>query len=193
MSQEYELLSVDRLVVGTVGPPGQRVFYLQARQDRQLVTLKVEKAHIAELSNRLLAMIEEAGKLVQGGQHQQTAPLDLQMLQRGLGRAFETSAVPALDQTLETPLEADFVVGTLALAVDENTERVLLVANELVEEGEEGSIAHIGASVAQVAALARHGVELVAAGRPLCILCGYPIDPEGHACPRSNGHGPPTL
>jgi uncharacterized repeat protein (TIGR03847 family) len=164
MAPSYELPGVDRLVVGTVGPPGQRAFYLQARQGRQLLTLKVEKAHVAELSARLIALLADRPEV----------------------------DASSTDVDLETPVEADFTVGSLALAYDEQDDQVTLLAEELVAEGEEGSVARITATRNQIAALARHGAELVAAGRPTCQLCGFPLDPRGHVCPRSNGHGPPT-
>src|SRR5207249_3176625 len=87
MTQSFDMPEVERLVVGTVGEPGQRVFYLQARQGRQLVTLKVEKAHVAELSARLIALLEDAPEPEAGD-----------------------------DVSLEAPIEPDFVVGSLALA-----------------------------------------------------------------------------
>lgn len=160
----FELPDAERLVVGTVGPPGQRTFYLQARQGRQLLTLKVEKFQVAELAARLMAVFS------------------------GMGG---TDASPRDDEELEAPIEPDFVVGSLSVALDEEARRVVIVAEELVEEGTEGDVARIGASFDQVAALARRGAELVAAGRPTCRLCGYPIDPEGHTCPRLNGHTAP--
>lgn len=164
MKFEWELPSADRLVVGTVGPPGQRVFYLQAREGPQLVTLKLEKIHVAELSNRLLELLEDWPEL-------------------------DTSNIDPGE--LEEPVEPDFTVGSLALAFHDDGERIILVAEELVPEDEEGSVARIIVSRAQIAALARHGAELVTAGREPCPLCGYPLDPRGHVCPRSNGHGPP--
>lgn len=161
-----ELPDAERLVVGTVGPPGQRTFYLQARQGRRLLTLKVEKFQVAELAARLMAVFS------------------------GMG---DVDASPRDDEELEAPVEPDFVVGSLSVALDEEARRVVLVAEELVEEGAEGDVARIGATFDQVAALARRGAELVAAGRPTCRLCGFPIDPEGHTCPRLNGHTAPRL
>jgi uncharacterized repeat protein (TIGR03847 family) len=162
---EWELPSADRISVGTVGPPGQRAFYLQAREGAQLVTLKLEKVHVAELSNRLLELIEDWPEL-------------------------DTSAVDP--GTLEEPVEADFVDGKLALAFHDDGDRIILLAEELVPEGvEDGSVARVVVTRTQIAALARHGAELVNAGRAPCPLCGYPLDPRGHVCPRSNGHGPP--
>ncbi len=71
---------------------------------------------------------------------------------------------------------------------DEDADRVVLLAEELVEEGDEAASARITATRAQIAALAVHGAEVVAAGRPPCPLCGNPLDPEGHICPKLNGH-----
>jgi uncharacterized repeat protein (TIGR03847 family) len=165
VNQSFDMPAVERLSVGAVGPPGQRVFYLQARQDRTLVTLKVEKAHVAELSARLLDLLADL-------------PDDASANAEAAG--------------LEAPIEPDFVVGTLSLAYDEENERFLLLAEELVDEGEDASIARMGATPAQIAGLAHAGRELVEAGRPPCTICGHPLDPRGHVCPRSNGHGPPT-
>jgi uncharacterized repeat protein (TIGR03847 family) len=160
----FELPDAERLVVGAVGPPGQRTFYLQARQGRRTLTLKVEKFQVAELAARLMAVFASVP---------------------------DVDASPTDDEGLEPPIEPDFVVGSLSVALDEDARRVLLVAEELVEEGAQGDVARIGATFDQVAAMARRGAELVAAGRPTCQLCGLPIDPEGHQCPRLNGHTAP--
>jgi uncharacterized repeat protein (TIGR03847 family) len=37
-------------------------------------------------------------------------------------------------------------------------------------------------------AFAKRAARVVAAGRPPCPFCGQPLDPEGHVCPRQNGH-----
>jgi uncharacterized repeat protein (TIGR03847 family) len=172
VSDEYDLPVPDRLVVGAIGPPGQRVFLLQARAGGQLLTLKLEKGHVAELSRRLLDLLSD--------------------LPEGTGAGIDAS-------TLEPPYEPTFIVGALSLTWDESDERFVLVAEELVlvdddaEEGEEpgGSVARLGASPDQLAALARIGDELIGAGREPCPLCGLPLDPRGHVCPRSNGQSRP--
>jgi uncharacterized repeat protein (TIGR03847 family) len=74
------------------------------------------------------------------------------------------------------------------VSYDEDADRVVIVADELVEEGEEGARARITATREQVAALSVRGAEAVAAGRPPCPLCGQPLDAQGHTCPRLNGH-----
>jgi uncharacterized repeat protein (TIGR03847 family) len=161
----FELFDVDRLTVGTVGPPGKRVFLLQARSGGQLVTLKIEKQQVAALSEYLAQILSDL-----------PSPGDL-----------------PTDLDLDEPAEPDWIIGALGVTYDETTDRILLVAEEAVAEDDtEGEVARLAATREQVAALAIRGVSLVEAGRPPCPLCGFPLDPAGHVCPRSNGHRPPA-
>jgi uncharacterized repeat protein (TIGR03847 family) len=168
MSNSFDLPSVQHLTVGTVGEPGHRTFYLQARQDDQLVTLKIEKQQVRALAERLLELLRD------------TLPV----------------APPAPE--LAEPVLAEWPVGALRILDDRDSDQIVLMAEEVVEldENEEpvttGGLARFGASRAQVAALARRGMELVESGRPLCPLCGYPLE-DDHACPRTNGNRSPTL
>jgi uncharacterized repeat protein (TIGR03847 family) len=173
VSTSFELPAVQRLTVGTVGPTGKRTFYLQARQDDQLVTLKLEKQQVGALAQLLAEMLDDLPAV---------------------------GALPAdEDLQLEEPVLAEWPVGTLRIDYDRDSDQVVLVAEEVLEVDEEGEptatggIARLAATREQVAALARRGAALVEAGRPPCPLCGYPLDPEGHSCPRTNGHRPPTL
>jgi len=169
MSSSFDLPAVQQITIGTVGEPGHRTFYLQARQDDQLVTLKIEKQQVRALAERLLELLRD------------TLPL--------------ASAAPELAE----PVLAEWPVGALRILEDRENEQIVLMAEEIVELDEEGepittgSMARFGATRLQVAALARRGMELVEAGRPLCPLCGFPMDTEGHACPRTNGNRSPTL
>lgn len=165
MSISYELGSPDKVTVGTIGPVGARAFYLQARQGSSVVTLKVEKQQVgalAALLGRLLQDLARLGELAQD---------DLELVE------FE---------------EPEFVVGALAVSYDSAADRVVVLAEELVgEEDEPGDDASVAMTREQAAALAIRGTQLVQAGRPPCPLCGFPLDPRGHACPRTNGHHPP--
>jgi uncharacterized repeat protein (TIGR03847 family) len=169
MSTSFDLPSVDYLTVGAVGEPGHRTFYLQASQGAQLVTLKIEKQQVRALAERLLPMVRE----------------DL------------PTASPAPD--LAEPVLAEWPIGALRILEDRDNNQIVVMAEEIVEFDEEGEplitggLARFGATRAQIAALARRGMELVEAGRPLCPLCGFPLDPEDHACPRTNGNRSPTL
>ncbi len=182
MSSSFDLPSVDRITVGTVGQPGSRTFFLQAREDALLVSLKVEKGQVAALAERL-------GDLL----HENPA----------------SSPIPDLSELdLEEPTLAEFVVGSLGLSFSSDDDRVVLVCEEAViveqdeddldddeddEDGPSGAVARFGCTRGQAAALAMRGATLVATGRAACPLCGYPLDPRGHVCPKTNGHRPPRL
>lgn len=157
--------SVDRLTVGAIGPPGERTFLLQVGLEHDVMTLKIEKTQVAALSQYL-------GRLLSG-----------------LPRPGHLSEAGEL----ATNEDVEWVVGTLGLSYDAESDRVLLVIEEAVGEDERGATARISATREQVAALAIQGTRLVEAGRPSCPLCGYPLDPSGHACPRTNGYRPPKL
>jgi uncharacterized repeat protein (TIGR03847 family) len=164
MTESYQLDEVDHLTTGAVGPPGERVFFLQARRGAQLLSLKLEKTQVAALVRylgTLLADLPPPGPL----------PTELDLVE---------------------PVDAEWVVGTLGVSYDEDTDRFVLLAEELVEEDEDGAMARISATRDQIAGLVLHGAEVVEAGRPPCPLCGEPLDAEGHVCVRLNGHKRPS-
>jgi len=165
LSSSFELDNVERITVDAVGEPGLRVFFLQARQGGALVTLKLEKSQVA-------ALCTYVGELLQDLPRPGHLPEDLD---------------------LEQPAVAEWVVGTLGVTYSEEIDRFLLVAEEVGEEDDDLGEARFVLTREQMAALAVRGTQLVASGRPPCPLCGYPLEPEGHQCPRTNGHRPPTL
>ncbi len=183
MSASFELPSVDRVTVGAIGEPGQRTFYLQARLGDQLVTLKLEKQQVGALATLLTELLEDLPTV---GELPDTATLEL-----------------------EEPTLAEWAVGSIQLAYDSANDRIVLLIEE-VETPEEdpssqeeddteaepavsgGGMARLAVTRDQAAAMAARGQEQVSSGRPRCALCGFPIDPDGHACPRTNGHGPPA-
>jgi uncharacterized repeat protein (TIGR03847 family) len=174
VSGSFDLSAVDRITVGTVGPTGQRTFFLQARQAGQLLTLKMEKQQVAALARHLADLLADLPSI---GSLPDDAELEL-----------------------EEPAIAEWAVGSLRVEYDGDLDQIVIVAEEIEtidEEGipieDEGASARLAASREQIAALAIRGTALVEAGRPPCPLCGYPLDPAGHSCPRTNGHRPPTL
>ena len=170
MAESYDLPSVDAVTFGTVGEPGKRVFYVQAWAASTVVTLKVEKQQVQGLAAAMQELLND----------------------------LPTESSPAAAPGLRPPVEAEWVVGGIGLSpFDDATQRVTVLFEELVrgsgeeggdEEGAEGASARIGVTIAQMVALVERGEELVAGGRPNCPLCGNPMDPDGHACPKTNGH-----
>lgn len=172
MSSSIELDPVTRITAASVGEPGSRAFYLQARKEDVLVSLLIEKQQVA-----LLAMHAD------------------QLLERIGAPASDDPSVPdpdALD--LEEPVVPEFRIGQIGLGYDDARDLVLLQCEEYVPEeesedrGDEPGRVRLWTTRAQLYALARRGEREVASGRPTCRMCGEPIEPEGHFCPRSNGH-----
>jgi uncharacterized repeat protein (TIGR03847 family) len=174
----FEIDAPDHFTAGAIGPPGQRVFYLQSREGGRVVTLKVEKEHVralAEYLGGLLARVKGAPGPARG---------DVELLE---------------------PLEPVWDVGSIAVGYDERQDRVVVEASELLEAtedeaAEEGggeaveqtgpqpAMARFRITRAQAAAFVERANDLMKGGRPSCPICSRPVDPEGHVCPRSNGH-----
>ena len=167
----FDLNPVDRITTDAIGEPGQRVFYLQARKRLDLVTVICEKEHVAALSlaieQLLLSLVDEDADAV-----------------------VEPDPTIHEGMELELPLEPVFRVSEVNLGYDQVSEQLVIIAYELLPEDDDSrpSIARFWATPAQMRAFAIRGQEVVAAGRPSCAMCGEPIDPEGHFCPRRNGH-----
>lgn len=167
----------DHFVAGTLGEPGDRTFYLQARKGRALVSVGIEKVQVAALAERLDDLLDAV-------------------------EAPDAEASPAAAPTdeaygLEEPVVELFRVGAMALAWDASSEAVVIEAQTPTEDGEYAELpdeADDGPDLLRVridAPRARHFVRraaaLVAGGRPACPFCGEPLDPQGHFCPRGNG------
>jgi uncharacterized repeat protein (TIGR03847 family) len=162
MNQSFDLDAPDHFTTGAVGPQGERVFYIQGRQDARLVTLKSEKEQVRALATYLAQMLDK------------------------LPTASEPA--PASVDLLE-PIEAAWPVASLGLGWDEDRQRIIVVAESTVEEeGEEAATARFVITRAQATAFVERAEALIKAGRPICPMCSQPKDPGGHVCPRSNGH-----
>jgi uncharacterized repeat protein (TIGR03847 family) len=205
----------DRFVTGTVGTPGSRTFYLQARAGEKIVSVSLEKVQVAVLAERLAALLDELER-------------------RGLARPERSDGDEA---PLDEPLNELFRANALTLAWDGDAERVVIEAREAViadddedeDEDDEGpaevvieteaepdvdaaneaALEGLAAAALEAAASLRadesdvmsvrlqatdarafveRTVKILASGRPPCPFCGEPLDPQGHLCPRRNGN-----
>jgi uncharacterized repeat protein (TIGR03847 family) len=175
-----ELERVDRITAGAVGEPGQRTFFIQAREGERLITILVEKEQVELLGTSILEILTSVGR--------------------------ETGEGPPSDELgLEPPLEPLWRAGRLSIGYAEDRDLMLLELEEQTEEAEADEVeegeglelpddapeparVRLWATREQMLALARHGAEVAARGRPRCRFCGNPMDPEGHLCPAMNGH-----
>jgi len=179
MPEPIEFHSVDALGAGAVGEPGQRTFYLQARSESAQLTVLLEKEQVALLAAEAIAFLDRI---------QEQYPEDPIILP------------PALAE-LREPMVPLFRARLIGLGFDPERELVLIELRERAEEiedgddepgdagagdEEEGYVARIYATRPQVRAMAARGAVVVSAGRPPCDLCGQPMDPSGHRCPRWN-------
>ncbi len=171
-AKEYNLKPVNRITTGAIGSPGKRVFYIQARTAEQLVTLTVEKAQVQSLAIGVEQFL-----------------VDLQERYPDLPEA--SGDYVEAEMELEEPIEPAFRVGQIGLGYDEETDLMVLVARELMPEGsdpDQGAVARFWCTRSQLRAMCHWGIEVASRGRPICGNCGQPIDPEGHFCPKRNGH-----
>lgn len=172
----------ERFVAGTVGQPGERSFFLQARSGTRVVSVALEKAQVAVLAERLEELLEQV---------------------RRRGADAGDSAAPASGEDtgpLDQPILEEFRVGAMALAWDGSDERIVVEAQAQTEDAEAEpvepmtddehgpDVLRVRITAGTVRAFVRRAQRLVAAGRPPCPLCGLPLDPTGHVCPRQNGH-----
>ncbi len=166
---DLELNPVSRITTGAVGPPGRRVFYIQARKEDHLVSLIIEKHQVLSLAIGLEEFLKELDERLP----------DLPEV----SAEYNTS-----EMELEEPLDPMFRVGQIGLAYDEESDRLVLIARQLESEDEGTEVVRIWCTRSQLSAMCAWGLELASRGRPICGNCGEPKDPEGHFCPKSNGH-----
>ena len=169
----------ERFVAGTVGQPGERTFYLQATVGSRITSVALEKGQVSQLAERLDELLDEVTRRTGAGSGQ-------------------TGGSETDDGPLDLPLTEDFRVGAIALAWDHDGERVIIEAQEESEEPLEplaDVVPDDGPAVLRVRitpeaarAFSRRAIKIVQQGRPPCPLCGQPLDPSGHICPRQNGH-----
>ena len=173
----------ERFVAGTIGEPGERTFFLQAREGARVVSVILEKTQVAVLAERLGSLLFELDR-------------------RGIiSSPEEENGVDA--SPLDEPLQEAFRAGTLTLGWDGSTERVLIEARaqtdeedepdepdaELDDEDEDGpDVFRVRISADAARAFVDRALRVVQAGRPPCPLCGAPLERTGHICPRRNGH-----
>lgn len=170
---------VERFVVGTVGEPGERSFFLQARTGPRLISVLLEKSQVIAISDRLEVLLREL---------------------RRIDPSLVIERLPRDDQPLETPIIEEFRVGIVSLSWLSDREMVSIELQGIDENAPEGEeilgdrdadgpdLLHVILTPSQTDAFVKRATAVVNAGRPPCPFCGLPLDPKGHVCPRANGY-----
>jgi uncharacterized repeat protein (TIGR03847 family) len=180
----FEYDPPERFVAGTVGEPGQRTFFLQARGSGRVTSVSLEKQQVSVLAERVEALLDE-------------------VVRRSAGEAGVPAVTPADSSDsapLDAPIEEEFRVGTMALAWDADDEVVVIEAQAITEDEEDDEppliadededgppLLRVRLSGSAARAFVTRAQAVVAAGRPPCPFCGGPLDAGGHVCPRANG------
>lgn len=178
-----EYRSPDRCVVGTVGMPGERTFYIQVRQDQMLTSVACEKQQASVLAEKIEQLLEQVQSSTEFGAHLESTP---------------TSSAPD-DDPLEMPLIEEFRVGAMALGWDDSVNAVVVELHAIAIDGEDvpdiaeddgdgPDTVRVWLSPIQARSFAARGKKVVEAGRPPCPFCQQPLDSAGHICPRANGY-----
>ncbi len=175
----------ERFVAGTVGEPGQRTFFLQARDGARLTSVALEKQQVEALSERVDELLDEVMQAAGGSAViPAVAPFDL-----------------VDNDPLDQPIEEEFRAGTMTLSWDSSTERIVIEVfpyteaavvspeqlDEDLEEPEPDEIFLVRLTAGAARAFVSRARTVLGAGRPDCPFCGNPVDPEGHLCVRANG------
>jgi uncharacterized repeat protein (TIGR03847 family) len=175
----------ERFVAGTVGPPGERTFFLQAREGTRITSVALEKQQVSVLAERIDDLLDE---LMRTDEEESVIP-----------------ALPPVDlqdsDPLETPIVEEFRAGTMTLSWDPQDQRVVVevfpFVEQVTDEEDEPTVAveepaydevflvRLTAGLAR--AFSKRALDIVSAGRPPCPFCGSPLDPSGHLCARANG------
>jgi uncharacterized repeat protein (TIGR03847 family) len=207
----------DRFVAGTVGQPGQRTFFLQARKASQVVSVVLEKVQVQVLAERLSQLLDELEARgvtppATSGLAPDTAPLDEPLVEAfratTLTLGWDVDAERVLVEARAEPIEieietdededAEVAIGPAeeqAEGVDAALAASILAAfgeaelDEADEDDDDGpDILRVRVTAAAARSFVERAANVVASGRPPCPLCGQPLDPQGHICPRRNGH-----
>ena len=186
----------ERFITGTVGDPGDRTFFLQAREGGRVVSVILEKVQVAVLAERLSELL---GELERRGIA--SPPIEAPVTTSVTPPAETPVAANEDTGPLDEPLIEAFRAGSLTLGWDQDADLVLVEARAQDEDGEgvdpdddddedeDGpDLLRVRMTADAARAFVARAARVVAGGRPPCPLCGAPLDPRGHICPRRNGH-----
>ena len=171
---ELDLNPLQHISVDAIGQPGARVFYIQGwrETDPQPVTIIIEKVQLQALAMGGDQMLAELAK--------QKPEL-----------AVPATQYDADKMRITPPVDPLFRAGEMGVGYEADRDRIVIMVREVVMEGgdpEEAAEVRFWCTRAQIRCLADWSKEVIKRGRPICPQCGQPMDPEGHFCPKKNGH-----
>lgn len=172
--QIYNLENVDRFILGTVGMPGERQFFIQVSKAGQVFSFALEKAQAQALTDRFKEILKDA--------------------------RIKSGTVSRDSEPLQTPVESEFELGVMAISWKYDSDYITFEAQgltnsvsdrifeEIVEDNEDEAppVLRLKLTPPQVQSFIARAVSIIKAGRQPCMFCGAPMNLEGHICPRAN-------
>lgn len=160
---------VDLITVDAIGKPGSRVFYIKGKKGDETISLIIEKVQLQTLILGIKDFLEE------------------------ISIRFEKLSAPVLDykekeMQINPPVDPLFRVGNMGLAYDEAQDTVCIIAKEATTTDEDSGVVRYWCSRTQLLSVAGWAAVVLERGRPICPQCLQPMEPEGHFCPKKNGH-----
>ena len=169
---QYELNPVTHITTDAIGKPGKRVFYIQGQKDEKVITILVEKIQIQTLAIGIEQFLGE-------------------LASRYPDLAEASAEYDETKMHIHPPVDPLFRAGEVGLAYEAENDQVVLVLREIVSESkdsESNRVVRLYCTRSQISAMCQWGLDVTGRGRPICPYCGEPMDPEGHFCPKKNGH-----
>lgn len=169
---ELDLDPVLHITVDAIGKPGERVFFIQGNSNTETITLLIEKIQLQSL----VMGIEQ---------------FFIELAEDHPDLKIEPAEYKEEDMHIQAPIEPLFRVGELGIAYDAESDTVCLVAKEILTgkgDPEDTNTVRFWCTRSQLKVLSLWGADVISRGRPICPQCGQPMDPEGHFCPKKNGH-----
>ena len=181
--QGFEFRDPERFVAGTVGMPGERTFFLQARKGNAITSIVAEKGQVSVLAERIDQLLDEVVE---------TRDVDVEIPPAGVDMLADSGP-------LDAPIVEEFRVGAMALGWDDASSHVVIEAHAINEESDEipeiadddddgPDTLRVWITAIQARSFAERSRAVVSAGRPPCPFCNQPLDARGHVCPRANGY-----
>jgi uncharacterized repeat protein (TIGR03847 family) len=163
---EYTFEHIERFVIGTIGMPGEREFFLQVVSEKRTFSFAIEKGQAIALVDRLRELMRE--------------------LRRRDSARFQglLESVAIDDLPLETPVESEFSLGEMSLMWVDDSDRILFEADGIEEE----KSLTVSITLGEATEFIRRSERVISAGRAPCPFCGLPLNLDGHLCPRANGY-----
>jgi uncharacterized repeat protein (TIGR03847 family) len=170
--EEFDLDPAEEITIDAIGQPGARTFYMQGRQAGKSITVLMEKIQVQTICVGAEQFLVEITQ-----KFPDLSPVEV--------------SIDEEKMHIHPPVDPIFRAGEIGLSYDSEEDKAIIIVREIITDqpsDDDVNEVRFWVTRAQLAAMSKWGIELASRGRPICPQCGEPMDPEGHLCPKKNGH-----